>query len=132
MAILFPDTTPEAEQVLIALLRCAPVARKLEMLGEMNVAARQLALQGLRARNPAASEEQLQRYLADLLPGPELAVRAYGQQPAAVGSVTGVYSSVSATPASTVSRTAETEAADCRARRTTLAESTIPDAIMFV
>jgi hypothetical protein len=33
MTTLFPDTGPEAEQVLIELLRRAPVARKLEVLG---------------------------------------------------------------------------------------------------
>lgn len=81
MTILFSDTGPEAEQVLIDLLRGAPIARKLEMLGQLNAAARQLALQGLRARHPGATEAQLQRYLADLLLGPELAARAYGPRP---------------------------------------------------
>ena len=81
MTRLFSDTQPEAERVLIELLRRAPVARKLEMLGQMNAAARQLALQGLRVRHPAATEAQLQRYLADLLLGPELAARAYGPRP---------------------------------------------------
>ena len=47
----------------------------------MNAAARWLALQGLRARHPAASEAQLQRYMADLLLGPEQAARAYGPRP---------------------------------------------------
>ncbi len=81
MTALFADTEPQAEQVLIDLLRRAPVARKLEMLGQMNAAARQLALQGLRARHPEATEAQLQRYLADLLLEPELAARAYGPWP---------------------------------------------------
>jgi hypothetical protein len=78
MSALFPDTTPEAEQVLLELLRRAPAARKLEMLGQMNAAAHLLARQGLQARQPGASEAQLQRLLADLLLGPELAARAYG------------------------------------------------------
>ena len=78
MTTLFPDTTLEAEQVLIRLLRQAPVTRKLEMVGEMNAAVRQLALEGLRARHPTATDAQLRRYLADLLLGPELAARAYG------------------------------------------------------
>jgi hypothetical protein len=82
---LFSDTQPEAEQLLIELLRSAPVARKLEMLGQMNAAARMLALQGLRARHPDATEAQLQRDLADLLLGAELAARAYGPQPAGAG-----------------------------------------------
>ena len=81
MALLFSDTRREAEQVLINLLRGASVTRKLEMLGQMNAAARQLALQGLQARHPGATEAQLQRYLADLLLGPELAARAYGPLP---------------------------------------------------
>lgn len=81
MTTLFSDTGPEAEQVLINLLRQASVARKLEMLGQMNAAACQLALQGLRTRHPAATEAQLRRYMADLLLGPELAARAYGPRP---------------------------------------------------
>ena len=81
MTTLFADTAPEAQQVLIELLRQAPVTRKLEMLGQMNATVRQLALQGLRARHPEATEAQLRRYLADLLLGPELAARAYGPQP---------------------------------------------------
>jgi propanediol dehydratase large subunit len=84
MSKLFSDTRPEAERVLIELLRCATVTRKLEMLGQMNAAARMLALQGLRARHPDATEAQLQRYLADLLLGSELAARAYGPRPAEV------------------------------------------------
>ena len=78
MSVLFLDTRPEAEQVLIELLRRAPVTRKLEMLGQMNAGARILALQGVRARHPGATEAQLQRLLADLLLGSELAARAYG------------------------------------------------------
>ena len=87
MTALFPDTEPQAEQVLINLLRDAPAARKLAMLGQMNAAARQLALQGLRARHPGATEAQLQRYLADLLLGSELAARAYGPRPPEVSHV---------------------------------------------
>ncbi len=88
MMTLFSDTGPETEQVLVALLRRAPVARKLEMLSQMNAAARYLALQGLRARYPEATEAQLQRYLADLLLGPELATRAYGPRPPEVSRAT--------------------------------------------
>ena len=78
MTQLFPDTDPHAEQVLINLMRTAPVSRRLEMLGQLNAAAQQLALQGLRVRYPGATTAQLRRYLADLLLGPELAARAYG------------------------------------------------------
>lgn len=72
------DTHPEAERVLIQLLRQAPVWRKMQMLGDLNQTARQLALAGLRERFPEASESELQRRLADLLLGSELAKQAYG------------------------------------------------------
>lgn len=74
----FSDTTPEAEAVLLALLRQASPWRKLEMVGEMNAAVRLLALQGLRHRFPQAGEAELRRRLADLLLGPDLAEKAYG------------------------------------------------------
>ena len=81
MTALFPDTTPEVELVLIGLLRDASVARRLEMLDQMNRAAHELALMGLRARRPDATDAQLRRHLADLLLGPELAAQAYGPLP---------------------------------------------------
>jgi len=78
MSVLFPDTSPEAEQVLISLLRQAPAWRKLEMVGQMNQTVRTLALSGLRHRYPQATPEELRRRLADLLLGAELATRVYG------------------------------------------------------
>lgn len=78
MTTLFPDTTPEAEAVLMELLRKAPAWRKLQMVGELNAAVRTLALSGLRERYPQASPEELRRRLADMLLGPELAEKAYG------------------------------------------------------
>jgi hypothetical protein len=83
MSTLFPDTTPEAERVLIELLRRAPAWRKLEMVGQMNQAVRTLALSGLRERYPEATPEELRRRLAGLLLGEELAARAYGPLEAA-------------------------------------------------
>ena len=78
MSVLFPDTTPEAERVLIDLLRQAPPWRKLEMVGQLNQAVRTLALSGLRQRHPQATQEELRRRLADLLLGPALAAQVYG------------------------------------------------------
>ncbi len=74
----FSDTSPEAEAVLVALLRQAAPWRKWEMVGEMNAAVRLLALEGLRRRFPQAGEAELRRRLADLLLGPALAEKAYG------------------------------------------------------
>ncbi len=78
MSTLFTDTRPEAEAVLLDLLRKAPPWRKLRMVAQMNRAVRTLALSGLRQRYPEASPEELRRRLADILLGPELAEKAYG------------------------------------------------------
>ena len=75
---LFSDTRPEAEAVLIELLRQAPPWRKLRMVGQLNQTVRTLALSGLRQRYPEAAPQELRRRLADLLLGPELAARVYG------------------------------------------------------
>ncbi len=72
------DTPPEAQRLLIALLREAPPWRKAQMMDEMSRAVRQLVLNGLEARHPDATPAQLRRRLADILLGPELAARAYG------------------------------------------------------
>ncbi len=76
--VLFPDTHPEAEAVLIKLLRQAPPWRKLYIVGQMNQTVRTLALSGLRQRHPQATPHELRRRLADLLLGTELAERVYG------------------------------------------------------
>jgi len=78
MSILFPDTDPETERVLVELLRSAPAWRKLEMVGQINEAVRILALSGLRSNYPDDSPERLRRRLADLLLGAELAAKAFG------------------------------------------------------
>jgi hypothetical protein len=78
MTALFPDTHPEAEAVLIRLLREAPPWRKLEMVDQLNQSVKMLALAGLQQRYPKDSEDQLRRRLADLLLGDELALKVYG------------------------------------------------------
>ena len=78
MSALFPDTRPEAEEVLIHLLRQAPPWRKLEMVNQLNQSIILLALAGLHERYPNTSEGQIRRHLADLLLGEGLAEKAYG------------------------------------------------------
>jgi hypothetical protein len=78
MSALFPDTHPEAEAVLVHLLRSTPSWRKLEMVDQLNQSVKLLALSGLRQRYPNENEAQLRRRLADLLLGEELACNAYG------------------------------------------------------
>lgn len=75
------DTSPEAEVVLFKLWRETPAWRKLEMMESLNQGARQLALMGLRQRFPDASPEELQRRLASILLGDDLASRVYGPIP---------------------------------------------------
>lgn len=77
MSTLYSDTSLEAEQVLLSLLRDAPARRKLEMLGQLNRSVRVLALAGLRRRYPEATPAELQQRLAALLLGPDLAARVY-------------------------------------------------------
>ncbi len=81
MSSLFSDTSPAAEQVLVDLLHQAPVWRKMEMLAQLNAAAQEVALAGLRRRHPQASEAELRRHLAGLLLGEALAAKVYGEWP---------------------------------------------------
>jgi hypothetical protein len=78
MSPYYSDTHPKMEALQIQLLRATPPWRKMELLAELNRAARELALAGLRKRFPEASEGELQRRLADLLLGEELAKKVYG------------------------------------------------------
>jgi hypothetical protein len=78
MSDLFPDTSPEAEKVLVDLLRKTPAQRKLEMVGQMNETVRTFALCGLKQRYPQSTPKELRNALAEVLLGTELANRIYG------------------------------------------------------
>ncbi|MEM7539386.1 MAG: hypothetical protein AAF639_44935 [Chloroflexota bacterium] len=78
MSKLFLDTRPEAEAVLIELMRQAPPWRKLKMVQQLNTTVRKLAASGLRHRHPNASDAEIRRRLADILIGEDLALKAYG------------------------------------------------------
>lgn len=75
------DTSPEAERVLIELLRKAPAWRKLQLADRMSTTVRQLCMAGIRMRHPKASTAQVRRRFADLHLGPELAAKVYGPPP---------------------------------------------------
>jgi len=79
MTSLYSDTDPKMEALQIRLWREAGPARKMEMVAELNSAARLLALSGLHSRYPQAGEAELRRRLADLLLGEELARKVYGE-----------------------------------------------------
>ncbi|MFN8178736.1 MAG: hypothetical protein U0167_12480 [bacterium] len=75
---LFADTTPEAEEVLLAIYREMPPWRKLELVDDAIRTSRQLAWAGLRHRYPDESVERLRRRLCGLVLGEELATKVYG------------------------------------------------------
>lgn len=79
MSALFSDTHPKMEALQIQLWRQAGPAQKMNMLAQLNASARLLALAGLRAQHPQASEAELRRKLAELLLGKELAHKVYGE-----------------------------------------------------
>ena len=73
-----PDTSPEAERVLIELLRRTPMWRKLRMVEDTNHSVKDLLMAGLHERFPQDSPAVLRRRLADLWLGQDLAAAAYG------------------------------------------------------
>jgi len=75
---IYSDTRPEITALQMNLLRQASPARKLALLGQMNETVKVLALAGLKSRYPDETPDQLRRRLADLLLGPELALKVYG------------------------------------------------------
>ncbi len=81
MSVLFPDTRPEAEEVLVRLMREAPGWRKMQIVDSLNQTVKLLAMAGLRERYPHEPEALLRRRLAGLLLGEELATKVYGPLP---------------------------------------------------
>lgn len=59
MSVPFSDTDPEAERVQMALLRAAPVARRLELACGLSSLAAGLAQRALRRAHPGADEGQI-------------------------------------------------------------------------
>jgi len=80
VARYYSDTHPEMEALQIELMRSSPAWRKIEMLTALNRSARSLALAGLQQRHPLANEAELERRLADLLLGPDLAHKIFAEK----------------------------------------------------
>jgi hypothetical protein len=53
------DTSPEAEQVQMALLRQASIARRLSLVSDLSQMVLQLSWQGLQRTHPRASEQEI-------------------------------------------------------------------------
>lgn len=75
------DTHPDAAKVQFDCFRAMSPEQKMTCLMGLIETGRTLALAGLRMRFPHADEEELQRRLASLLVGPELARKVYGPEP---------------------------------------------------
>ena len=81
MAILSRDTSRDAEDVQIEILRQVSPQQKVEMLRGMHRTALSLTRQGLRRRHPEATAAELERLRAGLWLGRDLASRAYEGAP---------------------------------------------------
>jgi len=81
MAILSRDTSRDAEEVQIEILRHASPRQKVEMLRGLHRSALALTRQGLRRRHPTATAAELERLRATLWLGRDLASRAYEGEP---------------------------------------------------
>ena len=67
------DTSPDAEEVLLRLIRKAPPWRKLELVSDLNRTLRELVLSELAESYPGKSDEELRSLLAERLYGAEVA-----------------------------------------------------------
>ena len=81
MATNVTDTTPEAERVLIEVVRRAPVWKRLALADQLIQTCRALALADLRRRYPRASEDELRRRLGTRLLTRDEIARAFGWDP---------------------------------------------------
>jgi hypothetical protein len=73
------DTSPEAESIQIGLLRKAPMWKRLRVAAEMSETIMLLSRIGVARRNPGATPAELRRLAAEVILGPELALRVYGR-----------------------------------------------------
>lgn len=73
-----PDTIPEAEQVLIEIIRRIPVWKRLAQVASLYDSCRLLALADLRKACPEADERELRRRLAARSLAPEVVAQVYG------------------------------------------------------
>src|SRR5690349_19318700 len=75
------DTHPDAKAVLLRLTRETPAWRKWQLIMQHNELMQGLMTQGLRRRNPEASEQEIRRGLYELILGKELTDKLYQAAP---------------------------------------------------
>jgi len=77
MTQLYPDTHPKMEALQIELIRSMPAWKKISIMDGLNETIKTLAVSGIKQRHPNASPSQIQRMLAELTLGAELARKVY-------------------------------------------------------
>lgn len=78
MKPLFPDTTPEAEAILLAGYRKMPAWKKLQCVVDLNLSLKALQLAHIKEKHPNADEYELKMRLASRWLEPELMKEAFG------------------------------------------------------
>ncbi len=81
MQDLHTDTSPEAEAVLLELLRHAPVWKRLQMVDQIYETLRLLTMADLRRCYPTADENEIRRRLAARVLSRTEVMGAYGWDP---------------------------------------------------
>ena len=77
MSALYSDTHPKMEALQIELIRRMPAWKKFAIVDGLNKTVKTLAMSGIKQRHPDATPEQIQRMLAELMLGEELARKVY-------------------------------------------------------
>lgn len=77
MTAPFSDTPPSIEALQIRLIRRMPAWKKMSIVDDLNETVKALAVSGIKQRHPHATPEQVQRMLAELVLGAELAHKVY-------------------------------------------------------
>ena len=77
MTALSSDTHPKIEALQIELIRRMPAWKKISIVEDLNETVKTLAISGIKQRHSNATSEQIQRMLADLMLGAELARKVY-------------------------------------------------------
>lgn len=77
MSAIFSDTHPKMEALQIQVIRHMPAWKKISIVNDLNETVKALAVSGIKQRHPNATPQEVQRMLADLMLGAELARKVY-------------------------------------------------------
>jgi hypothetical protein len=77
MSPYYSDTHPKIDQMQIELIRKMPSWKKFAIVDDLNETVKAFAISGIKQRHPGATQDQIQRMLADIMLGPELSRKVY-------------------------------------------------------